>query len=868
MPVMDDQTYLPQTLEKYWQEQWQQHSTFATGSLSEQPKYYVLEMFPYPSGNIHVGHMRNYTMGDVIARYRRAQGYQVLHPMGWDSFGLPAENAAIANNTHPARWTEQNIITMRKQLMTLGLSLDWDRELATSDPSYYRHEQKFFLEMLREGLAYRCETWVNWDPVENTVLANEQVEEGRGWRSGALVERRKMHGWFLRITAFADELLNALPTLERWPNKVRLMQENWINRSKGASIIFNFDPETPVPQAWRDSGLEMFTTRPDTLFGASFIALAAQHPLAEAFAASDPELRKFIVDCQAGDTREASMATMKKKGYRLPIRIAHPLGSAAPEATLPIYVVNFVLMEYGTGAVFGCPAHDQRDLDFARQYGLGVYPVICPKGRDISDAIIEDDAYTGEGTLIHSGFLDGLNVPEAKSHMIAHLADLGCGSAKITYRLRDWGVSRQRFWGCPIPIIHCPECGIVPIPEAQLPVTLPEDIDFTKLGNPLRNHPEWRHVACPNCGASAERECDTFDTFFESSWYFLRFCDPHNTDFPWNPDQAQHWMPVDQYIGGIEHAVLHLLYSRFFTRALKQCGYNIPEEPFSGLFNQGMVCHETYQDSKGHWLAPDEVQRGKSGVTTLDGAAVIVGKIIKMSKSKRNVIDPTMIIARYGADTTRLFLLSDSPPDRDMPWTATGIDGAWRFTNKVWRLISNITTYPEQSLSIDQLRKIPIYRLAHRTISGINQDIEKLHFNKAIARIRELINAVVDIQTPEMTPEIQSASRTVAKILLQILNPFVPHLSETLWKKLGMQTWLVHTAWPKIDQFTLREDTIAIGVQVDGKVRATIRAPADANREHLIALAMAEKNVQTQLTDKTIKKTIVVPGRIVNFAVR
>ena len=865
---MTESSYNPHIIEKYWQEEWQKNATFASGEPDDRPKYYVLEMFPYPSGNIHVGHMRNYTMGDVLARFRRAQGYQVLHPMGWDSFGLPAENAAIANNTHPAEWTLQNIATMRAQLQTLGLSLDWERELTASDPEYYRHEQKIFLEMLEEGLAYRRETWVNWDPVENTVLANEQVENGRGWRSGALIERRKMQGWFLRITAFADELLDALPSLEQWPNKVRVMQENWIKRSEGATVTFHFDSDNELPENWQNNGLEVFTTRPDTLFGASFIALSSQHPLAEYLAQNDAALKSFLAECHAGDTSEASLATMEKKGYLLPIRIQHPFGTAAPETTLPVFVANFVLMDYGTGAIFGCPAHDQRDLDFARQYNLPVYPVVCP--RDIPETEIEitDNAYIGAGILINSDFLNGLDIDVAKTQAIAKLENLGCGTEQTTYRLRDWGVSRQRFWGCPIPIIHCPKCGAVPVPESELPVTLPDDVDFSTNGNPLSNHPTWKKVKCPKCSGDAERECDTFDTFFESSWYFLRFCNPHNAEKPWDHALMKHWMPVDQYIGGIEHAVLHLLYSRFFTRALNQCGYDVPDEPFTGLFNQGMVCHETYQDEANKWLAPEEVQRHKNGWTTLDGAPVRVGNVIKMSKSKRNVIDPAQIIQRYGADTARLFLLSDSPPERDMPWTATGIEGAWRFTNRLWKQIHYVISLPDQEISLEKIRKKPIYRLAQRTLSGVTADIEKLHFNKAIARIRTLMNTLTEIQSPDITTENQAASRYVAKMLLQMINPFMPHLSESLWQEMGMSIRLTDTNWPEIDETALEEDTVTIGVQVNGKLRATIDAPANADSDTLIALAKTEENVMAQLQGKIIKKTIAIPGRIVNFAVQ
>ncbi|MDF2781978.1 MAG: leuS, partial [Geminicoccaceae bacterium] len=643
-------------IEAKWQRIWQERDTFAAPAQPTRPKCYVLEMFPYPSGRIHMGHVRNYTLGDVVARQRRGQGYDVLHPMGWDAFGMPAENAAMAKRVHPASWTYANIAEMRAQFQSMGLALDWSREFATCDPEYYRHEQAMFLDFLEAGLVYRKESWVNWDPVDQTVLANEQVIEGRGWRSGAPVERRKLAQWFLKITEYSQDLLDALDQLERWPEKVRLMQQKWIGRSEGARVRF--------PIAGRADRLEVFTTRPDTLFGASFIAIAPDHPLSVELARDRPAVAEFIAECARLGTSEEVIEQAEKRGLDTGLTCEHPL---IPDRRLPIYVANFVLMEYGTGAIFGCPAHDQRDLEFARRYDRPVLPVVLPPGADPESFAIGDEAYTGDGILINSGFLDGLDVAAAKRRVIEQLEARGLGQGEVTYRLRDWGVSRQRYWGCPIPVIHCQACGIVPVPREELPVTLPEDVEIDRPGNPLARHPSWRHVACPRCGAAAQRETDTFDTFVESSWYFLRFCSPR-AEVPFERAAVERWMPVDQYIGGVEHAVLHLLYSRFFTRALKRCGYLAIEEPFAGLFTQGMVCHKTFRDAGGEWLQPDQVAEDEQGVWRAldDGRAVTVGRSEKMSKSRRNTIDPSATIEAYGADTARLFMLSDSPPERDL----------------------------------------------------------------------------------------------------------------------------------------------------------------------------------------------------------
>ncbi len=670
--------YNVKATEAKWQEVWHTRCCFEVAEDRTRPKYYVLEMFPYPSGRIHMGHVRNYAMGDVVARYKRARGFNVLHPMGWDAFGMPAENAAMEEGVHPAIWTYQNIDTMRGQLKMMGLAIDWSREVATCDPDYYRHEQKMFLDFLAAGLIYRRKSWVNWDPVEGTVLANEQVIDGRGWRSAAPVEKRELDQWFFRISDAAPDLLGALGALERWPDKVRLMQENWIGRSEGLRVRFALDG--------RDDALELFTTRHDTIFGASFCAISIDHPLAAELAESDSALADFIAEWRRRGTGEAELEKAEKEGFDTTLKARHPLVDGK---LLPVYVGNFVLMEYGTGAIYGCPAHDQRDLEFARKYGLDVVPVVIPPEADAETFEIADVAYTGDGLHANSDFIDGLDVAAAKQAVADRLEGEGVAERTVTWRLRDWGVSRQRYWGCPIPVIHCPDCGIVPVRECDLPVTLPEDVEFGRAGNPLDHHPSWKHVGCPACGKPAERETDTFDTFVESSWYFARFCSP-NAREPVARAAVDYWLPVDQYIGGIEHAILHLLYARFYTRAMRKCGYLGLDEPFEGLFTQGMVCHETYRTEQGEWVLPAEVVPGAGGalVHRATGEAVQAGRSEKMSKSRKNVVDPADIIDTYGADTARWFMLSDSPPERDLDWTEAGIAGAWRFVNRLWRMIS------------------------------------------------------------------------------------------------------------------------------------------------------------------------------------
>jgi leucyl-tRNA synthetase len=842
-----------------WQAVWQQRDSFAVDESSDRPKYYVLEMFPYPSGRIHMGHVRNYTLGDVVARYKKAAGFNVLHPMGWDAFGLPAENAAFENRVHPAKWTRENISSMREQLRAMGLSYDWSREIATCEPDYYRHEQKMFLDFVEAGLAYRKESWVNWDPVEDTVLANEQVIDGRGWRSGELVEKRLLSQWFLKITQYADDLLQAIETLERWPDRVRLMQENWIGRSEGARVFFRL--------AGRDDRLEVFTTRPDTLFGASFCALSPHHPVAEELARDNPALAAFVAECDRMGTSEEAIEKAEKEGFDTGLRALHPFVEGLE---LPVYVANFVLMEYGTGAIFGCPAHDQRDLDFARKYRLPVLPVVAPRDADPAVFEVGAEAFVEDGIIVNSDFLNGLDVPAAKREIIDRLAARGDGAGAITYRLRDWGVSRQRYWGCPVPMIHCGSCGIVPVPEADLPVTLPEDVDFDKPGNPLDHHPTWKHVNCPQCGAAARRETDTFDTFFESSWYFLRFCAPV-ADQAFTREAVDYWMPVDQYIGGIEHAVLHLLYSRFFTRALKECGYLGIKEPFAGLLTQGMVCHETYRADDGRWLLPTEVEKHEGGETIelKSGKPVTLGRSEKMSKMKRNVADPELIIDTYGADTARLFMLSDSPPERDLEWTDAGVEGAWRYASRLWRMVTEPTS-PLAELDAAMPAGMgpaseAALRVIHKSIQGVTEDLERFRFNRAVARIRELSNLLGDLAGDGA--DTAWVRRNGLETVVRLIGPVMPHLAEELWSRLGHNILLTDTAWPVADRSLLVDEAVTIGVQVNGKLRGTIELPLGADKEVAESLALGLDGVKRAMDGKPPRKVIVVPDKIVNVVV-
>ena len=849
-------------IEKKWQARWAEANSFAASSDRTKPKYYVMEMFPYPSGRIHMGHVRNYTLGDVVARFRRAKGFNVLHPMGWDAFGLPAENAAIERGEHPGHWTRENIASMRVQLQSMGLAYDWDREFATCEPDYYQHEQLMFLKFLEKGLAYRKESWVNWDPEENTVLANEQVVDGRGWRSGAVVERRLLSQWFLKITEYADDLLASIETLDRWPDRVRLMQQNWIGKSEGARVTFKLTSDKMDESGVPDDTIEVFTTRPDTLFGASFIAVAANHPLALAVAENSKEAADFIAECAKLGTSEAAVETAEKRGFDTGLSVEHPLLSGK---TLPIHIANFVLMEYGTGAIFGCPAHDQRDLDFANAYNLPVTPVVLPENTDPADFTITDEAYTGPGTLINSGDWDGLDVESGKQAALDALEDLGAGTRETTFRLRDWGVSRQRYWGCPIPIIHCDDCGAVPVPAADLPVTLPEDVDFSKPGNPLANHPSWKHTSCPSCGKAAIREQDTFDTFFESSWYFLRYADPKSTH-GFSREAAEYWMPVDQYIGGVEHAVLHLLYSRFFTRALSEVGYLDLAEPFAGLMTQGMVCHQTYQDKDGKWLFPTEVtQDGDSWWHGETGEAVRAGRIEKMSKSKRNVVDPEVIIESYGADTARLFMLSDSPPERDMEWTESGVEGASRFLKRIYRMANDDSLPATGTAPPTKGDGMELVRATHKAIYGLSQDIEGFRFNRAVAQLHTLANAITD--TKGASPSIAAARRFAIETLVQLISPLAPHIAEEMWNTLGHHTILADSGWPTADESLIADNVIKIAVQVNGKLRDTITLPRDCPKQDAEDAALASPTIVRYLDKQVPKRVIVVPNRIINVVV-
>ena len=843
--------YNPQLTEAKWQEIWAGKQSFKAVEDNSRPKYFVMSMFPYPSGRIHMGHVRNYTLSDVVARYKRAQGFNVLHPMGWDAFGLPAENAARDRGVHPSKWTHENIINMRRELDSMGLALDWSREVTTCDPSYYKHQQKLFLDFLEAGLIYRKESWVNWDPVDNTVLANEQVIEGKGWRSGAVVEKRKLSQWFLKITSAAEDLLASLQKLDRWPEKVRLMQENWIGKSQGARVRFALKDS--------DESIEVFTTRPDTLFGASFVAISANHPLATAWAKTDEKLEAFIAECNRIGTSEAAVETAEKMGYDTGVKVVHVFDA---QWELPVYVANFVLMEYGTGAIFGCPAHDQRDLDFARKYDLPVKPVVLPKGEDAATFAVGKEAFTEDGVSYNSQFLDGLDVVAAKKKAIAEIEKRGAGKGVTQYRLRDWGLSRQRYWGCPIPVIHCETCGVVPVPAKDLPVILPDDVTFDRPGNPLDHHPTWKNVACPTCGKAARRETDTCDTFVDSSWYFARYCSANDETQPVDRKAADYWLPVDQYVGGVEHAILHLLYARFFTRAMKQTGHVGIDEPFTGLFTQGMVCHESYKSSTGEWLYPEMVKKNADGSTTkiADGSPVTVYPGDKMSKSKCNTVDPGKIISGYGADTARLFMLSDSPPDRDLEWTESGVEGAWRYVNRLWRLAEDAAGAVAPGAANEKAEKAR--RTIHRTIAQVSDAYERFHFNGAVAKIRELSNALDELDG--QNAQESGVLREGAEVLTQLIGPMLPHIAEEMWMTLGHKTLLVETAWPTPDAALLVDNTVTIAVQVNGRLRATIVLPRDMKAADVEAAALAEEGVKRALDNKPPKKVIVVPNRIVN----
>ena len=949
--------YNPKEIEPKWRARWDDQRAFLTSADRSKPKYYVLEMFPYPSGRIHIGHVRNYAMGDVIARFKRARGFNVLHTLGWDAFGLPAENAAMQTGAHPRDWTYSNIDHMRHELKEIGLAIDWSREFATCDVGYYRWQQKLFLDFWKAGLVERRESYVNWDPVDMTVLANEQVIDGKGWRSGAAVERKKLSQWFLKITDKAEDLLEALDDgrLAGWPDNVRLMQRNWIGKSKGLRMQFRFAGGTSALDGSRE--VEIFTTRPDTLFGASFIAIAPDHPLAQGFARTDKAAAAFIAECQKTGASQEAIDKAEKKGFRLALDAEHPF---VADRKLPVFIANFILMGYGAGAIFGCPAHDARDHEFATKYGLDIIPVVLPSGEDATSFSVADEPYVGPGTLYHSGFLDGLSVDDAIDAAIGKIEAMGIGRATTQFRLRDWGVSRQRYWGCPIPAIHCEKCGVVPVPEKDLPVKLPEvpASAFATPGNPMDRMPEWRNVPCPECKGPARRETDTFDTFVDSSWYFARFAtDPAARDHS-AVDKADcdYWLPVDQYIGGVEHAILHLLYARFFTRAMKDCGHLSVDEPFARLFTQGMVTHATYRDSKGAWIPPDDVLTTKPSANAasmeaagfvdatrpidrqLQGAPaefqhdyrhqtesrgdylyvsrlfpngltetlpVLVGPVEKMSKSKKNVISPAPIVAKYGADAIRWFILSDSPPERDVEWTDAGAAGAWKLVGRIWE-----TVEPHEGVLRDApLRGAPrdeayteLRRATHATIHGVTDDIEHFRFNKAIARIYEFLTAIrkaaaflpplagevsakptmgaiaaspahadsarpLSQASPDSSPASGGAWALVEALsaLVRMIAPFCPHLAEECWEHLGGDGLVCNAAWPEADQSLLVKDTITLPVQVNGKRRGEIAVAASADASAIEPLALGHPDVKRYTDGLTVRKIVVVPGRIVNI---
>ncbi|EJF76388.1 leucyl-tRNA synthetase [Bartonella birtlesii LL-WM9] len=869
--------YNPHAREQKWQKIWDEKKIFQTAQEDGREKYYVLEMFPYPSGRIHMGHVRNYAMGDVVARYKRAKGFNVLHPMGWDAFGMPAENAAMQNKVHPKTWTYQNIAVMRGQLKQLGLSLDWTREFATCDVDYYHRQQMLFLDFYQKGLVARKVAKVNWDPVDHTVLANEQVVDGRGWRSGALVEQRELTQWFFKISDFGEDLLAGLEELEQWPEKVRIMQKNWIGKSQGLLIrwaLKSIEGADEVCEEFRE--VVCYSTRPDTLFGASFLALSVDHPIAQALAKKDKELEVFVESCRSGGTTTEALETAEKQGFRTSLLAVHPFDVAVH---IPVYIANFVLMDYGTGAVFGCPAHDQRDLDFARKYDLPVRPVVLPKGVERENFVIAETAYVGDGVMINSSFLDGLTPQQAFEAAAKRLEEQifggqPQGKKTVQFRLRDWGISRQRYWGCPIPIIHCTSCGVVPVPRADLPVVLPDDVTFDQPGNPLARHETWQTVACPVCGKTAKRETDTMDTFVDSSWYYARFTAPFAQE-PVDCQATEEWLPVQQYIGGIEHAILHLLYARFFMRAMKLLGYVKIDEPFKGLFTQGMVVHETYRDDQG-WVSPAEItiveKDGKRQAYKLtDQSEVTIGLIEKMSKSKKNVVDPDDIIASYGADTVRWFVLSDSPPERDVIWTESGVEGAHRFVQRVWRHVA---------LSAPLLREVApraghqgaaleLSKVTHRTLYAVEDDLEKFAFNRAIARLYEFLNIMAPLlnKVADVEDEMKAALRQAVDFFLAMIAPIMPHLAEECHAVLGGKNLICELAWPVYDTALIVEDSYILPVQINGKKRGEVTVAATATVAMIEETVLALDFVKAHLGEKSVKKIIIVPKRIVNVVV-
>ena len=848
--------YEPAVTEPKWQSAWDQAGAFTARRDPAKPKYYVLEMFPYPSGRIHMGHVRNYTMGDVVARQKAAAGYSVLHPMGWDAFGMPAENAAMERGGHPKDWTYSNIADMRAQMKPLGLSIDWSREFATCDPEYYGQQQAMFIDMMEAGLIYRKNAVVNWDPVDMTVLANEQVIDGKGWRSGAAVERRELTQWFFKISDYSEDLLNALDGLTNWPEKVRLMQANWIGKSRGLQFAF----DTVGAPAGFDR-LEVYTTRPDTLMGASFAAISPDHPLAKALE-HDPKVAAFVAECRKGGTSAEEIETAEKIGYDTGIRVKHPLD---PAWELPVWIANFILMDYGTGAIFGCPAHDQRDFDFATKYGLPIKAVFVAEGAEDAPLTEAFVPMKSERVSYVRGFAGAATQTgeEAIAAAISHAETNGYGKGVTKFRLRDWGISRQRYWGCPIPVIHCATCGVVPERKENLPVTLPDDVTFDQPGNPLDRHPTWRDCTCPKCGAAARRETDTMDTFVDSSWYYARFTAPR-ADTPTVAEDADYWMNVDQYIGGIEHAILHLLYSRFFARAMAKTGHLPPKavEPFNALFTQGMVTHEIYltRDAAGRpvYHLPEDVIRSEAGATLKDGTAVEIIPSAKMSKSKKNVVDPMNIIAQFGADTARWFVMSDSPPERDVEWTASGAEAAYKHLNRVWRIADDIARSDAPANATEDMA---LARATARAVDEVTKGIEGFAFNKAIAKLYEFTNALQRSQAGA------AAKRDAMRVLAQLMQPMTPHLAEEVWSMLGGAGLVTQTDWPKADAALLVDDNVTLPIQINGKRRAEITVPKDMAAAEVEKIALADDAVIKFLAGQPVKKIIVVPGRIINVVV-
>ena len=830
-------------IENKWKNFFEEKKIFTTKKNTKK-KFYCLEMFPYPSGNIHMGHVRNYTLGDVIANFKRLNGYNVLHPMGWDSFGLPAENAAIQNNLHPKDWTLKNISTMKSQLKRLGLSIDWDKEISTCDENYYKHQQILFSFFFKKKIAYKKESYVNWDPIDNTVLANEQVIDGKGWRSGAIVEKKKLSQWFLNITKYSDQLLDSLEQLKGWPEKVKLMQKNWIGRSEGCEINFVTD--------CKDLEIKIFTTRPDTIFGASFIAIAPDHPFTENFK-NDENYKNFKDLALKNLGTESSLSTNEKLGFKTPFFAYHPFLNKK----LPIYVANFILMDYGTGAIFGCPAHDQRDLEFATKYKLEIIPVVSPEKSKIIN--IKNEAFVEDGYAINSDFLNDFSTKEAKKNIIKKLSDKKIGNSKIIYRLKDWGISRQRYWGCPIPIMYREDGKIILVPEKDLPVTLPKDIDFTKPGNPLENHPTWKHTKCPETGMKAIRETDTLDTFVDSSWYFLRFCSAQEKIKPFNVEDINYWMPVDQYIGGVEHAILHLLYSRFFTLALEDEYKFKFSEPFENLFTQGMVCHPTYKTKTGKWVFPKDVIEKDNFFSLKNNEEVIKGDSQAMSKSKKNIIDPDDIIKIYGSDAVRWFILSDSPPDRDIQWSDNGIQGAFKYIQKIWRTYEKLNMYKKEKEEDNNtlLKKSDIL------IKEITDCIEKFHINVAVAKLYVFLNNINE-EIEKQTLNKEDIVNVYKKYLI-IISAFIPYIANECWEKITEKQDMNLQSWPKIDESFLHKENFDIVIQINGKKRAIINATNNESEESIFSKSLAIKNIQVILDKQIVEKKIFIKNKLLNI---